>query len=277
MGVYARGTRAKKFFKRRPKKGGKRLNNRNAKMSDLYRLSKQVSNSREPNMAFVTDRVSFGGYLAPNQGVTSTWRTLSLAIDGGNGISIPQNATISGRVGQNIDIKKGTLKMQFLVKPVDAVTNPLPSPQVVQVMFGYSKPQVNIGRQALPTSALDFYRYGGSSSSPTGSILDYCKTVNNSLYTICKKSRKMKLGNSAYYQSQTQIQDYNNNNFSMYKSYTVDLTKHYIKTQKFNEFDLGSSCRGLYAYIVCAAADGTFSTQLPLECAYELCVQYQDS
>lgn len=277
MGVYARGTRAKKFFKRRPKKGGRRVNNRNAKMSDLMRLSRQISNTRETKMAFVTDRVSFGGYLAPNQGVTSTWRTLSLAIDGASGISIPQNTSLSGRVGQNIDIKKVTLKMQFIVKPVDAVSNPLPRPQVVQVLFGYSKPQVNIGRQALPTSALDFYRFGGSSSSPTGSITDMVKTVNTSLYTICKKSRKMKLGNSAYFQSQIQNQDWNNNDFNMYKSYTVDLTKHYIKNQKFNEFDLGSSCRGLYAYLSCCASDGTFDTSLPLECVYELCVQYQDS
>lgn len=277
MGIYGKSTRNRKFFKRRLKKGGKRLRNRNAKMSDLYRLSKQVSNTRETKMAFVTDRVSFGGYLAPNQGVTSTWRTLSLAIDGSSGVSIPQNATIAGRVGQNIEIKKVTLKMQFIVKPVDAVTNPLPRPQVVQVLFGYSKPQVNIGRQALPTSALDFYRFGGSSSSPTGSITDYVKTVNTSLYSIVKRSRKMKIGNSAYFQSQIQQQDFNNNFFQMHKSYTVDLTKHYIKTQKFNEFDLGSSCRGLYAYLSCAAADGSFDTSLPLECVYELCVAYTDS
>lgn len=277
MGVYARGTRAKKFFKRRPKKGTRRVNNRNAKMSDLMRLSRQVSSTRETKMAFVTDRVSFGGYLAPNAGVTSTWRTLSLAIDGGNGISIPQNSSISGRVGQDIRIKKVTLKMQFVVKPVDPVSNPLPSPQTIQILFGWSKPQVNISRQALPQTALDFYRFGGTSSSPTGSILDYSKTVNTSLYTICKKSRKMKLGNSAYYQSQINNQDWNNNDHSMYRSYTADLTKHYIKNQKFNEFDQGSSCRGLYAYLCCAASDGSFNTSLPLECVYELCVQYTDS
>lgn len=277
MGVYGRATRAKKFFKRRPKKGSKRVNNRNAKMSDLMRLSRQISNTRETKMAFVTDRISFGGYKAPNAGVTDTWRTLSLAIDGGSGIGIPQNASIAGRVGQTIDIKKVTLKMQFIVKPVNETTNPIPRPQIVQCLFGFSKPQVNIGRQALPTSALDFYRYGGTSSSPGGSIVDMVKSVNTSLYSIVKRSKKMKIGNSAYFQGQGQLQDFNNNFFSMHKSYTVDLTKHYIKTQKFNEFDLGSSCRGLYCYLSCVAADGSFDTSLPLECVYELCVQYQDS
>lgn len=275
--VYARKTSKRKFFKRRPKTGGRRLNNRVAKMSDLYRIQRMVTATREHKVAFATDRVSFGAYNAPNAGVTQTYRTISLAIDGANGVSIPQGAGLSQRVGGDIRIKKVMLKMNFLPRPVDAVNNPLPQPGQIKLYFGYSKPQVNISRQALPVTALDFFRYGGTASSPTGSNLDLCKTINTDLYTIVKKSRTMKLGNSAYYQGQIQIQDWNNNDYSMNHTYTADLTKHYIKKQTFNELDFGSSQRGLYCYVTSVSSDGNFSTSIPFEVAYELAVHYTDS
>ncbi len=278
MGVYGKTARNRKFFKRRAKKGAKRTNNRVAKMSDLMCLSRQVSSTREQKVAFVTNRFSFGPYNAPNAGVTQTYRTLSLAIDGTpDGVSIPQGAGLSQRIGGNIRIKKVMLKMNFIPRPVDAVNNPIPQPQIVKLYFGYSKPQVNISRQALPQTALDFFRYGGISSSPTGSNLDLCKTVNTDLYTIVKRSRNIKVGNSAYYQGQGSNQDWNNNDFGMFQTYTADLTKHYIKNQTFNENDFGSSTRGLYCYVTSVSADGNFSTSLPCEVVYELAVHYTDA
>lgn len=275
--VYAKRTRNRKFFKRRPKTGARRSNNRVAKMSDLYKLSRQVTATREHKVAFATDRVSFGAYNAPNAGVTQTYRTLSLAIDGSNGVSIPQGAGLSQRIGGDIRIKKVILKMNFIPRPVDAVNNPLPQPQIVKLYFGYSKPQVNISRQALPVTALDFFRYGGTASSPTGSTVDLCKTINTDLYTIVKKSRNIKVGNSAYFQSQINNQDWNNNDFGLFNTYTADLTKHYIKKQTFNELDFGSSQRGLYCYCTAVSSDGNFSTSVPVEVAYELAVHYTDS
>jgi len=275
--VYAKSSRNRKFFKRRPKKGGRRVRNRVAKMSDLLKLSRMVSHTRETKKAFVTDRVSFGAYNAPNAGVTQTYRTISLAIDGSAGVSIPQGSGLSQRIGGDIRIKKVMLKMNFIPRPVDPVNNPIPRPGIVKLYFGWSKPQVNISRQALPATALDFFRYGGISSSPTGSNLDLCKTINTDLYTIVKKSRNMKVGHSAHFQSQINNQDWNNNDFNMFQSYTADLTKHYIKNQRFNENDLGSSNRGLYCYITSVSSDGTFSTSLPFEVAYELCISYTDA
>jgi len=277
MGIYARPTRNRRFFKKRPKKGGRRVRRGLATKRDLYMLSKQITRTRETKVAFVTDRVSFGAYNAPNAGVTQTYRTISLAIDGSTGVSISQGAGLSQRIGGDIRIKKVILKMNFIPRPVDPVNNPIPQPGIVKLYFGYSKPQVNISRQALPATALDFFRYGGISSSPTGSNLDLCKTINTDLYTIVKKSRNMKVGNSAYFQSQINNQDWNNNDFAMFKTYTADLTKHYIKNQKFNEADFGSSCRGLYCYVTSVSSDGNFSTSLPFEVAYELAVHYTDA
>ncbi len=275
--VYARKTSKRKFFKRRPKTGGRRLNNRVAKMSDLYKLQRQITVTREHKVAFSTDRVSFGAYNAPNAGVTQTYRTISLAIDGGTGVSIPQGAGLSQRIGGDIRIKKVMLKMNFIPRPVYPVNNPLPQPGIVKLYFGYSKPQVNISRQALPTTALDFFRYGGIASSPTGSNLDLCKEINSDLYTIVKKSRNIKVGNSAYFQGQTAQNDFNNNDFKMFATYTADLTKHYIKKQTFNENDFGSSQRGLFCYVTSVSADGNFSTNIPFEVAYELAIHYTDS
>lgn len=275
-GIYAKSTTRRKFFKKRSRKGN-RVRGGVATKRDLYLLSRQISRTREQKVAFATDRVSFGAYNAPNAGVTQTYRTISLAIDGSSGVSIPQGARLSERVGGDIRIKKVMLKMNFVIKPVDAVTNPIPQPMIVKLYFGWSKSQVNISRQALPVSALDFFRYGGSSSSPTGSVLDLTKTINTDLYTIVKKSKNIKMGNARHFQSQLNQQDFANNDFNLFQTYSADLTKHYIKNQKFNELDSGSSCRGLYCYCTAVSADGSFSTNLPLEVTYELAVHYTDA
>lgn len=275
-GIYAKSTNRRKFFKKRSRKGD-RVRGQVATKRDLYLLSRQISRTREQKVAFATDRVSFGAYNAPNAGVTQTYRTISLAIDGGNGVSIPQGARLSERVGGDIRIKKAMLKMNFVLKPVDAVSNPVPQPMIIKLYFGWSKPQVNISRQALPVSALDFFRYGGSASGPGGSVLDLTKTINTDLYTIVKKSKNIKIGSARYLQGQPNQQDFANNDFNMFATYSADLTKHFIKKQSFNELDQGSSCRGLYCYCTAVSADGSQSTNLPLEVTYELAVHYTDA
>lgn len=279
MGIYAKSTRNRKFFKRRPKKGGRRVRNRPAKMSDLYRLSKQVSNTRELKQAFAVQDFEFGSYKAPNEGISDTYATRSLAIDGNfNAISIPQNATASGRVGSDIRIKKVELRMNFVLLPVQA-GNTVPKPQIVKIFFGYSKPQAARSRQNLPPNAALFYKLGNVGVNPTGTVDDLTRSgsINTDLYTIVKRTRNIKLGASAYYQSNTNFQDWNNNDFSLFKSLSFDLTKHYPKNQHFYSTDAGSAQRGLYMYVTSVNADGTTGTITPLKCSYELKISYTDA
>lgn len=276
MGIYAKSTRNRKFFKRRPKKGGRRVRSGVATKRDLYLLSKQITATREVKHAFSGQILDFGSYNAPNDTFTQTWRVISLAIDGGNGVSIPRGNNNSTRIGSEIRIKKVMLRCNFLPAPVNG-DNVIPRPQIVKVYFGYAKPQLGVARGELPSAALDFFKEQGSNAAPQGDVRDLNKIVNTDLYTIVKRSRNIKIGNSRYFQSQLADQDFNNNDFNLFKTYNVDLTKFYHKSQKFNEADQGSSNRGLYAYVTCVDAVGSQSVELPIQMSYELCVSYTDS
>lgn len=274
MGIYAKSTRNRKFFKRRPRKGRK-LRTGVATKRDLYLLSQQITRTKEVKHAFKSQIFDFGSYNAPNDTFTQTWKVVSLAIDGA-GLSIPQGVQDGQRVGQNIRIKKVMLKANFIPVPVTG-ENVIPRPQIIKVYFGYVRSQVGVSRGELPSAALDFFKTGGVNGPPQGDVRDLNKTINNDLYTIVKKSPHIKVGNSRYFQSQLADQDFNNNDFALFKSYSCDLTKFYHKNQKFNEADAGSSNRGLYMYVTCVDANGTQSGYLPMQMSYELSVAYTDS
>lgn len=278
MGIYAKSTRNRKFFKRRPRKG-RRVRSGMASKRDLYLLSRQISATREIKQAFAVQEFEFGSYKAPNEGITDTYATRSLAIDGAfNALTIPQNATASGRIGSDIRIKKVELKMNFVMLPVQ-VGNALPRPQIVKIFFGYSKPMASRSRQNLPPNAALFYKLGNVAVNPTGTVDDLNKSnsINTDLYTIVKRTRNIKLGASAYYQSQTNSQDWNNNDFSLFKSMTFDLTKFYPKNQSFYGTEAGSVQRGLYMYVTTVNCDGTVNPGTPIKCSYELKMSYTDA
>lgn len=275
--VYARSARSRKFFKRRPKKGARRYRRGFATKRDLYLLSRQVKNTRELKHAFSVQDFDFGSYLAPNEGISNTYATRSLAIDGNtSGVSILQNTTQSGRIGSDIRIKKVQLKMNFVMLPAQA-GNAIPRPQIVKIFFGYSKPQAGRSRQSLPITADNFYMLGSVAVPPTGTVEDLNKGINKDLYTIVKRTRQIKLGASAYYQSQTNSQDWNNNDFSLFKQMTFDLTKHYPKNQHFFANDAASSNRGLFMYVTAVNCDGTVNPGTPIRCHYELKISYTDA
>lgn len=275
MGIYAKSTRNRKFLRRRPRKG-RRVRSGVASKRDLYLLSKQITATREVKHAYTGQIFDFGSYNAPNDTFTQTWKVISLAIDGGSGVSIPRGNSDSARTGAEIRIKKVMLKCNFLPSPVSG-DNVIPKPQIVKVYFGYAKSQLGISRGELPSAALDFFKSQGSNIAPVGDVRDLNREINSDLYTIVKKSRNIKIGNSRYFQSQLGDQDFNNNDFNLFKAYNVDLTKFYHKRQKFNETDNGSSSRGLYMYVTCVDATGTQSVELPVQMSYELCVSYTDS
>lgn len=278
MGIYAKSTRNRKFFKRRPRKGRKPRSGLATKR-DLFLLSKQITATREIKQAFAVQDFEFGSYKAPNEGISDTYATRSLAIDGTyNAITIPQNSTASGRIGSDIRIKKVELKMNFVVLPVQA-GNTTPKPQIVKVFFGYSKPMASRSRQNLPPNASLFYKLGNVAVNPTGTVDDLARSdsINTDLYTIVKRTRNIKLGASAYEQSNPNFQNWSNNDFSLFKSMSFDLTKFYPKNQSFYGTEAGSVQRGLYMYVTAVNCDGTTSTITPLKCSYELKVSYTDA
>lgn len=276
-GIYGRRARNRKFFKRRPRKGRKPRSGLATKR-DLYLLSKQISNTREHKEIFQTGIFDFGSYNAANfGGLTQTYKVLSLAIDNTDGVSCPLGTSSSARIGNEIRVKQVTLKMNFVPKPYDAVTNAVAIPQIVKVYFGWHKPQIAQSRNRLTAGAVDFFTFGSTAVNPTGQLTDLNREVNKELYSIVKKSRNMKIGTAQTFNAGTQNSYWANNDFKMFRQYQVDLTKHVNKVQRFNETDPASSNRGLFAYVTTTNADGTLSAGFPIECTFELCYKYTDS
>lgn len=277
MGVYGPTTRRKRFFKKAPKKG-RRVKSGVASKRDIYMLSKQISNTREHKQIYQTGIFDFGSYNAANfGGLTQTYKVLSLAIDNADGVSCPLGTNSSSRIGSEIRVKKVTLKMNFIPKAYDAVTNPIASPQIVKVYFGWHKDQIAQARNRLTAGAVDFFTFGANAVNPTGQLTDINRETNKELYSIVKKSRNMKIGTAQTFSAGTQNSYWANNDFKLFKQYEVDLTKHVNKVQRFNESDPASSNRGLFAYVTSISADGTLYDKQPIECSYELCYTYTDS
>lgn len=279
MGVYAKSSKRAKFLTRRTRKGGRRVRTGYATKRDLMQLSRQVSATRELKQAFATQEFAFGSYNAANEGLGGTYAMRSLAIDGDVGnIGIPLGTAQNQRIGNNIRIKNVKIRMNFTVNGVDPNGNPIPKPQLVKVLFGYSKSELGRSRQSFPPDALKLYKFGGAGVDPSGTVRDLTRQeFNSDLYTICKRSKTMKIGNAAYFQGQGSQQDFNNNSHVMFKSYSADLTKFYHKNQHFYSSDTGSSNRGLYMYVTTVDSTGEVSTSFPLTCNYELIVSYTDA
>jgi len=277
MGVYGKATKSRRFIKKRPKKGP-RVRSGMATKRDLFMLSKQISNTREHKEIFQTGIFDFGSYNAENfGGLSQTYKVLSLAIDNADGVSCPLGTSSSNRVGNEIRVKRVTLKMNFVPLPYDATTNPVPSPQIVKVYFGYHKPQIAQSRNRLTAGAVDFFTFGATAVNPSGQITDLNRETNKELYSIVKKSRNFKIGTSQTFNAGTDHSYWGNNDFKSFKQYDVDITKHVNMVQRFNESDPASSNRGLFAYVTCVAADGSLYTHQPVQCTYELCYKYTDS
>ena len=159
------------------------------------------------------------------------------------------------RVGNTIKTRKLLLKYILHPAPYDTQNNPSPCPQEVMIWIGYLKN--NRMKEPDTTDFGKFFQYGSINSSPTSLLWDTMSPVNKDLFTICKVFRH-KIGTAAYQGDghNSYAQYFNNNDFKLNASKTVDCTKFINKTLKFDDTTVQSDT-GLYLWMTSVNADGT--------------------
>jgi len=189
-----------------------------------------------------------------------------------------QGSAQNQRLGNEINIRKATIKLLFNVNPYDLTTNNTTSPLLIKVITFYDKNSPTL----LTTNVDGLYQNGSSVSNPdVASNIDILKAYNRDRYVI-KSSQTLKLGNAIYQSAaggQQTYQFHSNNDFPMFQTYSLDYTKHLIKNIKYNDASVGPSSRGLFMAIFVMNADGTgmYGAQSAANFRGFIEIQYEDA
>jgi len=191
-------------------------------------------------------------------------------------LDIQQGVGQGGRIGNQIKIK--SLVMKYVLSPLqfDTTTNNQPRPTEVILWVFYDKQNPT----TIPQIGNDFLQLGGSSLPLQNSLIDVTAPVNTDRYTVVYR-RSHKIGYSAYNGTGTlpAFQSFTNNDYKLNVRGTVYLTKHAIKTVKYNDSNDSPMTRGLfYVFQAISANGGSYtSVQLPVNAAVTLDVKYEDA
>lgn len=195
-------------------------------------------------------------------------------------VNTVQGTAQNQRLGNEITIKKATIKLVFNQNAYSATTNNQPCPMLIRVVTFYDKTQTT----TLPTLVPGFYQNGSSVLDPdaNGLNVDIIKTFNRDRYVI-KSSKVLKVGWSDMINSasgaQNLLQNHANNDFPMFNTFSLDYTKHLVKTVKYNDTTITPTSRALFMAFFIMSADGNSITATNTPCNYQgfINIEYEDA
>jgi len=198
---------------------------------------------------------------------------------------ITQGAGQNQRIGNSITIHK--IFLRGMINPRTFGTgntdqdpsNNEPMPFLLKMWIGYQKDtSYNEVESQLP----NFFQSNNTSDSPTGTLMDTFRKVNTDKYVIVA-TRTYKVGPHQVITTQgttanNNNQLYANNDFKFCQRFSFDVTKHCIKTVKFNDTNNQPNTRALCWWFEAINPVGTTFTvgRFPAEISYELDIQYKD-
>lgn len=244
------------------------------KVSALSRAVR-VMNKREETKSLqygISDQA-----LGPYYNMGSTFRIHQLSANGST-LPIPSNTTSAGRIGNRIQFTSGKIRMNFYAAPYDVTTNPYPQACYVIIYLLTRRDTA----QGIPTASLPyFYQAGSTAISPSGYLQDKFNSINNDLYKVYKKYT-LKIGNSSVTGTGASAgyQYWNNNDFALNKSLTIDFTKYLIKNAKFNDTTTNEPVqRGLWLAMEAVSATNTGMAvgQMPVKYLAEIDLRWKDT
>lgn len=195
-------------------------------------------------------------------------------------LAIVQGTGSGNRIGNKITTKRLMIKGTLTCQPQAATTNDNPRPLMVKMIAFYDREDPN--GTPVPTST--FFQDGSSSTGFTGTLLDILKPYNTDRYRMLAQ-RTFKLGFSQYAGTATSVvnqginQAYSNNDFKLACNFSLNCTKMYPQTVKFNDNLSDPMTRGLYLMWYFVAADGSTlgSAYLPAQVTYMQDYVYEDA
>lgn len=175
-------------------------------------------------------------------------------------LEISQGVASNERIGQNITMKKGEIRLYFVPNGYNATYNFEPQPMLLQVFVGYDK---TTGDGQPSASLTNLFLTDGGATNPTGQAIDTFRKINRSRYAVFNR-RTYKIGQAEFFGTANQAnqQYYTNNDYKYSVRTTFDYTKHLIKTVKYPRggTDNTPNTRQLWMWWMLAPATGLSTT-----------------
>lgn len=232
-GVRARRTTTKKLIRRVMQSSAE------TKRSQFYQLSRNVYSSNTTAATFNSANILS---LTPGAGI----------------FEITQNATVTGRIGNKITVKRNRWTIIMHPNPYQATTNPVPCPLLVSVVLFYEKEQPLLYPQNVQN---DFFMYGSAYQGMLADPTDNYSPYNTEKYRILKVFKK-KVGLSSYTGSGNApgYSYFANNDFSYNWVLKINVAKYAPKRITYANNAIGPKTRGVFMLIHYSRADGVIDT-----------------
>lgn len=233
----------------------------------LIRLIKSVITNSAEKKEFINYGANQG--LLTASGTTPAYINLIPAIAQGTGAS--------QRVGNEINVTNGWIRIAVNLLPYNVSTNPNPAPLWVKMWILYPKQQQGTTLSSLtPAIASTMFKLNNANTGPQGNTLDMVLPINDNLWGVLQDQTK-RLGvtgvNATGPASTTSWMD----NSQMSAIFDFDITKHLGKLQYNDTTSNDPTNKSLFLVMQAVNADGT-SGSLYTMCEYHFsfCMQYTD-
>lgn len=270
--VYSR-----KFSKKYSRKGAKRTYKRKSFASKKKPVLKYVIKKELARMVETKDRT----VSAVNQPVlsvasTTNWdATIIPMTPWATFNQIDQGTGNGSRIGNKIQTTRCLFKGSLCTSPQSA-SNPSPKPLVIRMWFFYSKEDP----KTTTSPRLNLFDNNNASNPMSGTLNDTWRSINTEQWAVVKTA-EFKLGYSNYdgTAANPAAQTFGNNDFSMYKKFKFDLTKHVPKNITFVDNNSNPSSRILLCAYQAMYADNTAmgANNISATISYEVEYGYKDA
>lgn len=196
---------------------------------------------------------------------------------------LTQDASQSGRIGNEVRVMRGSLDIMFALHPYSS-TNTVAAPAYIKYWICKLAKQ---NPAAAPTNALpsnacdDFFEAGSTSGGFLGDERDLVRTINKDTWTVYK-SGMLRLGEVAGSTANTGGYTTNLSDSGMRVSYNlrIPLTKKMLPTKlKYNDNDSYVRNTNLWMLIQAVNPNSgvTQVSIIPAEMTYQLRIEYEDA
>lgn len=193
-------------------------------------------------------------------------------------MTIGQGITQNQRIGNEVKVRKATLRYVLRPNGYNVDSNPFPAPVHVQMFLGRTK--LCAGDQLIAADFNFLFQNGSSSISPVGSLNDLVSITNKDYFDIKKQwSHKIGYNQTIGTGGIASTSYFGNNDFALNVVKRLDITKFYPKTLKFNDATNQLQGTGLFLWYQAVNAGGGInpSTTLPAHITFWLDVEYEDA
>lgn len=247
-------------------------------------IKKQISRTAEKKIA--TSAVT-NYSLSYTKDAALDFQVFSIGIGDVTGFQIVQGVMQHQRIGNQIRVKKATMRMVINAMPYALGLNDFPVPFYLRMFICYDKQNKN--NAPTPGAFQDWYQSGASTFAFSGTARDLTYELNRDKYCVLwQKTLKMGFSQTFLAQNQqtsNQSEDFgaSNPNFKPYQIVKVNYTKYLPKLVKYNDSNSNDpSTRGLFLFMYCVRADGdplpagNPNTQYPCRFSYNNTLEFID-